>query len=161
MGSWASLGYRSVHQKCVKEGLRVSRRNVATILKHLDPEGVERRRRNSLQRRNYYSKGPNYVWHLDGYDKLKPYSLTVHACIDGYSRRILWLKVGITNKDPKVVCRYFTDFVLELNGIPRKIVDDRGTENVNIARMQRFLRRNHPDSMAGNGSFSFGRSVSN
>ena len=26
---------------------------------------------------------PNFVWHLDGYDKLKPYGFAIHACIDG------------------------------------------------------------------------------
>jgi len=24
------------------------------------------------------------VWHLDGYDKLKPYGFAVHCCVDGY-----------------------------------------------------------------------------
>ena len=29
-------------------------------------------------------QGPNHVWHLDGYDKLKPFGFPIHACIDGY-----------------------------------------------------------------------------
>ena len=29
-------------------------------------------------------KGPNYVWHMDRYDKLSPYGLAIHGCIDGY-----------------------------------------------------------------------------
>ena len=45
--------------------------------------------------------------------------------------------------------------------IPRKIVADRGTENVKVAIMQRFLRRNNTDSMAGEQSFTYGRSVAN
>ena len=28
--------------------------------------------------------GPNYIWHMDGYDKLKPFGIAVHGCIDGY-----------------------------------------------------------------------------
>ena len=24
------------------------------------------------------------LWHLDGYDKLKPYGFAIHGCIDGY-----------------------------------------------------------------------------
>lgn len=44
-------------------------------------------------RRCYYSEGPSYVWHLDGYDKLKPYGFPIHGCIDGFSRKILWLEV--------------------------------------------------------------------
>ena len=29
-------------------------------------------------------KGPNYIWHADGYDKLKPFGITIHGCIDGW-----------------------------------------------------------------------------
>ena len=25
------------------------------------------------------------MWHSDGYDKLKPYGLPIHGCIDGYN----------------------------------------------------------------------------
>ena len=28
-------------------------------------------------------QGPNFIWHMDGYDKLKPYGITIHGCIDG------------------------------------------------------------------------------
>ena len=27
--------------------------------------------------------GPNYLWHMDGNDKLKPYGFSIHGCIDG------------------------------------------------------------------------------
>ena len=30
-----------------------------------------------------FIQGPNYVWHCDGYDKLKPYGFPIHGCIDG------------------------------------------------------------------------------
>ena len=28
-------------------------------------------------------QGPNFTWHVDGYDKLTPYGITIHGCIDG------------------------------------------------------------------------------
>lgn len=31
----------------------------------------------------FVKKGPNYTWHLDGYDKLKPYGFCIHGCMDG------------------------------------------------------------------------------
>lgn len=31
----------------------------------------------------YINQGPNFVWHVDGYDKLSPYGLDIHGCIDG------------------------------------------------------------------------------
>ena len=33
------------------------------------------------------------MWHIDGWDKLKPYGFAVHGAMDGYSRKLLWLKV--------------------------------------------------------------------
>ena len=26
---------------------------------------------------------PNYVWHMDGYDKLSQYGFNIHGCADG------------------------------------------------------------------------------
>ena len=46
-----------------------------------------------LRRRAYRNNGPNDTWHCDGYDKLKPFGFPIHACIDGWSRKVLWLYV--------------------------------------------------------------------
>ena len=102
--SGSSLGYRQLHQSCINQELKVIRKNVSLIMKELHPEGAVRRQRPQLQRRKYYSKGPNYVWHFDGYDRLKPFGFAIHACINGYSRKVLWLSWLQSNKDPKLVC---------------------------------------------------------
>ena len=57
-------------------------------MKEIDP-GVVRRQKHQLQQRKYYCKGPNYEWHLDGYDTRKPFGFAIHACIDVYSRKVL------------------------------------------------------------------------
>lgn len=62
-------------------------------------------------------QGPNYIWHLDGYDKLKPYGIAIHGAIDGYSRRMLWLEAGPTNQDPSRVAKYFVDSVKQLGSL--------------------------------------------
>lgn len=36
-------------------------------------------------------KGPDFVWHIDGYDKLKPYGFTIHGCVDGLAHAYLAL----------------------------------------------------------------------
>ena len=48
----------------------VKRATVMTLLRELDPEGVESRKKKRLRRRAYQAKGPNYVWYIDDYDKL-------------------------------------------------------------------------------------------
>ena len=110
----------------------VSRVIVAQIMKHLDPI-VNTRRRRTLRRRFFYSPGPDWVWYLDGYSKSKPYDFEIHGCIDGYSRHVLWLSVIRSNKNRKEVCNLYFNYLLIAKGVPRKIVADRGTENVNIA----------------------------
>ncbi|CAG2237219.1 unnamed protein product [Mytilus edulis] len=49
------------------------------------------RSRRVLRRRVYYNREPNYLIHVDGYDKLKPYGIAMHGAMDGYSRKLLWL----------------------------------------------------------------------
>ena len=85
-GSGSCLGYRQMHQKLrLEHGLNTNRETVRIALKHLDKEGVEQRSRRRLRRRQYYAKGPNFIWHIDGYDKLKPYGICIHGAIDGFS----------------------------------------------------------------------------
>ena len=54
-------------------------------------------------------------------------------------------------------------FILTLNykRSSTKLAADRGTENVNIAGSQRFLKRNHSDDSSGYQRFEFGKSITN
>lgn len=161
-GSGRIIGYRKMHQRLnVEHRLPVDRESVRIILKELDPEGVDGRRRGRLTRRQYFAQGPNYIWHLDGYDKLKPFGFCVHGAVDGYSRRVLWLEVASSNNDPYLIAHYFIEYIRKCNGVPRIMRGDYGTENVNVAAIQRFLRRNCADSFSGFNSFMYGKSVSN
>ena len=31
----------------------------------------------------YLLQGPDYLWHIDGYDRLQPFGFPIHGCIDG------------------------------------------------------------------------------
>ena len=55
------------------EGFRVPHHRVATTLKQVDPIGLKMRCAHRLRRHRYVSKGSKWCWHLDGYDKLKPF----------------------------------------------------------------------------------------
>ena len=143
------------------KGYTTDRETVRLTIKALDPEGVSMRKAHKLVRRKYFARGPNFLWHVDGYDKLKPYGFTIHGAIDGYSRRILWLRVGRTNNDPKIVGSYFLRCIEHLKNVPRCVRTDRGSENIIIAGIQRYFRRNGTDQMAGQASFMFGTSTSN
>lgn len=145
-------GYKWFHLKCRKNGLVVSRENVRLLLQILDPVGVELRRRKRLRRRVYHSKGPNFTWHIDGYDKLTPYGVCIHGCIDGYSRKMIWLEAHSSNKNPKIISGYYLQKVLEIGGCPNSVRGDYGTENAHVAAMQNLFYEN---------SFKYGKSTSN
>ena len=59
------------------------RDTVMMLLAITDKAGTAQRKSRRLNRRIYLNKGPNYLWHLDGYDKIKPYGIAIHGCIDG------------------------------------------------------------------------------
>ena len=139
-----------MHQLLRESGFVVDRETVRMGIKAIDPEGVDSRSKRRLIRRIYRTRGPNHLIHIDGYDKLKPYGFAVHGAIDGYSRRILWLNVGVTNNDPKVMAHFYLSLVKSRNSTPRCIRSDFGTENYVICGLQRYFRRNGGDSMAGN-----------
>ena len=85
-------GYRWMYAKCKENNVPVTRDVVAVIMQLVDPQGVQWRQRRRLRRRQYIAKGPNFLWHVEGNDKLKPFGVAIHGCIDGYSRQIIWLQ---------------------------------------------------------------------
>lgn len=153
-------GYRWMHLKCIRHGLVISRETVRRILKLIDPINAALRRNKTLRRREYESHGPNEIWHMDGYDKLKPFGIAIHGCIDGFSRNVLWLEAGTTNNDPKIIGGYFVRTILNHEGCPMTIRCDYGTENGHVEHMQRFLRRHARDALSDR-CFIYGSSTHN
>ncbi|KAH0552164.1 hypothetical protein KQX54_006381 [Cotesia glomerata] len=128
-----NLCYRSLWKKLkLQYKLRVKRETVYKILKILDPEGIANRYGNKLRRRQYISPGPNFMWHLDGYNKLKQFGFAIHDCIDGFSRKVMWLEVATTNNDLAVTAYYYLKTVKQLKFLPTVIRCDKGSENVLI-----------------------------
>ena len=126
-------GYRSMWHTLRHEGYQVSRQAVATCLQEMDPEGCKRRRNRKLKRTVYTNPGPDYCWHIDGYDKIKPNGFAIHGCIDGYSHKV---RLDRTNNNPVVIGRYYPDAVKDYGGCPMKVTTDCGTENGLVAATQ-------------------------
>ncbi|KAJ8668776.1 hypothetical protein QAD02_000035 [Eretmocerus hayati] len=160
--SGCDLGYRGLWQKLKHTyKLEVKRETVYFLLSIADPEGMARRRANRLKRREFNGRGPNWIWSMDGYDKLKPFGFCIHGAIDGFSRYVLWLRTATTNNNPRVTARYFLEAVANEEGVPTLVRCDDGTENVVIETLQTSLRDEHEDELSGERSFIYGPSTHN
>ncbi|XP_061177088.1 uncharacterized protein LOC133206035 isoform X2 [Saccostrea echinata] len=95
-----TVGYRHMTDKLRHLNIPVRRDKVMEIMRRIDPLGVDFRRRRRIKRKIYYSQGPNYILH-----------------VDGFSRRIMWLEVGPSNNDPEIVACNFVQTVAALRGI--------------------------------------------
>lgn len=71
-------GYRNIYRLLrQKHHMNVTQEMVRNVLRQMDPVSVLHRRQHRLHRRTYVSQGPNYMWHVDGYDKLRPYGILI------------------------------------------------------------------------------------
>ncbi|CAG2237047.1 unnamed protein product [Mytilus edulis] len=116
-------------------------------LRTIDQQGVLNRSHRVLRRRVYYNRGPNYLIHVDGYDKLKPYGIAIHGAIDGYSRKLLWLIASPSNNNPRYVGYWYLNWIKQRKMLPRVVRSDAGTENVIMRDLQRSLRHNQNDEI--------------
>ena len=92
---------------------------------------------------------------------MKPFGFPIHGCIDGYSRKIIWLKIIHSNNDPFIVGTIFLDNVKDAEGCSSQVRSDCGSENVVLAATQSYLRRSHQDQYSGLNSHIYGTSHGN
>jgi hypothetical protein len=62
-------------------------------------------------------KGPNRVWSVDGHDKLSEFGFQIYSIIDAYSKRILSLCIGVSNRTAVSIQKQYLDTVQE-HGFP-------------------------------------------
>ena len=136
-------GYRSIwHKLRVNYGIVTNRDEVMKVLKEINPEQSKDRKARKLKRRIYSSPGPNHVWHADGYDKLKPFGFPIHGCVDGFSRKVIWLNLCRSNNDPIVPAHYFLNALKSHKVCPNLLRTDCGTENGIMASFQSLIYNN-------------------
>nr|XP_055036971.1 uncharacterized protein LOC129424369 [Misgurnus anguillicaudatus] len=143
-----------------KHGLTVKRDDVMNALRRLDPSGVYLRHTRRFVRRGYFTEGPNQVWHVDGYDKLKPFGIGISGCIDGFSRKVMWLCSASSNNDPGIIAHNYMQCVFQF-GLPARLRTDCGTENGTMVAIHCALRSHHTDDFAGVLSHMYGTSTAN
>ena len=106
------------------------------ILREEDPAGTLLRKSKYIKQRVYICHGSNHTWHADGNNKLKPYGFPLHGCVDGFSRKVLWLKLTRSNNIPVVPASYFLKVVSKWNLVPDILRTDYENENCFLAGIQ-------------------------
>ena len=152
-----NCGIRRMKGFLTSRGIRVQWHRVRSSLWRVDPEGVLLRtmQLNIVSRRHYSVPGPLSLWHLDGNHKIIRWGFVIHGCVDGYSRRIMFLK-ACTNNKASTVYKYFLDAV-ETFRLPHRVRGDQGVENVDVA----WYMFSNPARGPGKGSFIAGKSCHN
>ena len=137
------------------QGLLVQRRRIRESMARVDPRNTVLRWGITVSRRIYRVPWPNSLWHLDGHHSLIRWKLVVHGCIDGFSRRILYLSCS-SNNLAETGLELFLDAILkDGERWPSRIRVDRGVENVLVCDAMVQARGE------GRGSFIAGPSTHN
>jgi len=145
-----------------QQGYFMARDRMFRIYRTINPQAVERRRRD-LQRSKGEAiiPGPNYIWSLDGYDKLKPYGIEIYACIDAYSRYIIWVYVGISNATAMSCFMQYLQVLKDVKHAPQFIRSDRGGETVMMAQAHFELQRAANPELQFSDCYLYGTSKAN
>jgi hypothetical protein len=116
-------------------GYRARRDDVALAQLAINEAAVIARRPGlrKIRLENYTTSGPNFLWCLDGHDKLAQYGIQIYAAVDAYSRKIIWFYCGISNRTAISVANQYLNAVQAIGICPRFIRTDRGTETVLLA----------------------------
>lgn len=118
----------------------VSRQMAWRFMQENYPDSMLHRVREVARRRGgFLCPGPNYIWSIDAYCKLAHWGIEVYACIDAYSRYIIWGHVGHTAQTQRSVCLQYTDAVRKHGYAPLIVRSDHGVETGMIAGAHYWL----------------------
>jgi hypothetical protein len=121
-------------------------------MKELDPEGVEARRTRFKDGRDHTGKynipGPNYAWSVDSHMKFQAYGIEIYAMVDGYSRYVISIFIGLAATCGVSILKQYLDAVVgNYNMWPHFIRSDRETETTLMANAHWQLEQaDQPDA---------------
>ena len=114
---FVSRGKQELHNFYNWVELTFSLRTVITgLLKTVEDDEVIRRRKRGFRRRHFWAAGVNDVWPQDQHDKWGRFGLWLHAGLEAFSGEINWLKIWWTNRNPRLIAKYYLDTCRRIGG---------------------------------------------
>ncbi|EJT52314.1 hypothetical protein A1Q1_04525 [Trichosporon asahii var. asahii CBS 2479] len=152
-------GYRAIHTYLLEGGIHVPQKRVAEACRRLNPSGTWDRWIRARLRRVYRVPWINSLWHIDGHHKLNPWKIVIHGGVDGFSRRVVFLRASSNNLAATV-----EDCFLEattLWGWPSRVRVDYGGENLGVKKRLEEVRGTVDSKGRWRGTFIQGPSTRN
>ncbi|KAF8509769.1 hypothetical protein BU17DRAFT_77806 [Hysterangium stoloniferum] len=94
---------------CGIEGICKSSQTIGQLLRMVESDEIKQCRHCGFHRHHLWAAGINDVWPQDQHDKWGRFGLWLHAGIEAFSSEINWLKVWWTNKNPRLIVKYYLD----------------------------------------------------
>ena len=141
---------------CIKAlGFRIQRKRIKESMTRVGPQNTALRWGVVVSRRIYQVPCPKSLWYLDGHHALIRWKIVIHGCIDGFSRRMMFLRCNSNNLAETELVLFLDAIKRDGNLWPSRIRVDNGVENVLVC-----------DAMVqaggkGSGSFIAGPSTHN
>ncbi|KAM4058246.1 hypothetical protein HRG_013937 [Hirsutella rhossiliensis] len=118
----------------------ISRDALYAEYRDFTPENVrERWGRTRYTRRDFSIHGPDWVWSIDGYDKLKNWGFEIYAGIDAYSRYITWFYCGFSSSTSWNVAKQYLHVLNQRHAMPRILRSDHGNETSLLCGIHYYL----------------------
>ncbi len=132
------------------------------MVKHLNPEGVERRKYDLQRHRGQMEvEGPNLIWSMDAYLKFWEVDIEIYAAIDAYSRYVPWIYCGVSGRTGVSVLKQYLDVISQTGFYPRFLRSDRGTETMMCANAHFQLALQEDPTIQLRDCFMYGTSTAN
>ena len=132
------------------KGITIQRRRIRESLNRVDPKNTAARWGAVIKRRSYFVPWQNSLWYLDGHHSLIRWKFVIHGCIDGKSRKIMFLHCSSNNLAETVNTLFLNAIRDNGNFWPSRIRVDYGVENVLVCdEMVNYRGLNRNSFIAG------------
>ena len=139
---WFSVGKEMLYIRLRQQGWIISRDAAFQVYRSVFPETVLSRRSQVYARRGGWTvPGPDFIWSMDSYAKLRDFGIEIYAAIDAYSRYIVFAFVGLSAFTQRSTVQQFVDTIDRYRYVPLRGRSDHGREAEAIAAVLFYLSR--------------------